>query len=102
MRNLQTSEVILYRAKVFIVTAGAVLTPQLLYESNIRPYALGKYLCEQPMGFCQVSLSTSIIDFIKSSNSPEVNKHIEENPEDPLPIPRDDPTPQVINQLYLL
>ena len=96
MKSLLTGEETLYRAKVFIVAAGAVLTPQLLYASNIRPNALGKYLCEQSLGFCQVLLSPNTIKLIKASNSDDVKKHMQENPEDALPIPTDDPLPQVI------
>ena len=104
MRNLITGEEILLKAKIFVVAAGAVLTPQLLYASNIHPPAMGKYLCEQPMGFCQVILSTEIVEYIKTSNSAEVKQHIQENPTDPLPIPIDDPNPQVTqyNRLRLI
>ena len=100
--DLQTGEEICYKAKVFIVAAGAVLTPQLLYASNIRPPALGKYLCEQPMTFCQIVYSTAIINWIRSSTYHEVKQYIEENPNDPVPIPMDDPLPQVIILNWLL
>lgn len=82
-------------AKVFVVAAGAILTPQLLYASNIRPHALGRYLCEQPMAFCQIVLSSKIIDDIVSNNPDSVQQHIDNNPRDPIPIPMDDPNPQV-------
>ena len=103
VKNLQTGEEILFKAKVFVVAAGAILTPQLLYASNIRPHALGKYLCEQPMTFCQIVLSTNIIDGIRASDSIEVKEYIKNNPEDPVPIPMDDPNPQVISfEFHLL
>ena len=83
------------RAKFFIVAAGAILTPQLLYASGIQPHALGRYLCEQPMAFCQIVLSDKIIHDIRKSESESVKQHNAENPIDPVPIPMDDPTPQV-------
>lgn len=84
-------------AKVFILAAGAVLTPQILYNSEIQPEALGHYLCEQPMAFCQIVLKQEIIDEIR--NNPlwkdAIYTYTDDNPYDPIPIPMDDPTPQV-------
>ena len=52
-------------ATVFVLAAGAVLTPQILYNSEIQPEALGHYLCEQPMAFCQIVLKQEIVDNIE-------------------------------------
>ena len=102
VKNLLTGTTNLITAKVFVVAAGAILTPQLLFASNIRPHALGRYLCEQPMAFCQIVLSHKIIDDIVSNSPDSVQQHIANNPRDPIPIPVDDPNPQVrVFQLVL-
>ena len=84
-------------AKVFILAAGAVLTPQILFNSEIQPAALGHYLCEQPMAFCQIVLKQEIVDQIEKDPrwKKQVEEHKRKNPNDPIPIPMDDPTPQV-------
>ena len=84
-------------AKVFVLAGGAILTPQILFNSEIEPEALGHYLCEQPMAFCQIVLKQEIVDSIKSHPEwkEKVDQHKAKNPEDPIPIPLEDPTPQV-------
>lgn len=83
-------------ADVFIVAAGAVLTPQILFNSDIRPDALGRYLSEQPMAFCQVVLRQDIVDSIDKDPrfADRVKAHRQRNPRDPIPIPMNDPEPQ--------
>lgn len=87
------------RANLYVICAGAVLTPQILYNSDIRPNALGRYLCEQPLAFCQIVFSQSIIDEIESDPRWKdiVEKYREDHEEDPIPIPYTDPQPQVHN-----
>lgn len=84
-------------ADVFVLAAGAILTPQILHNSDIQPSALGRYLCEQPMAFCQIVLKQEHLDKIR--DLPEwkerVDQHKKKNPRDPIPIPLNDPTPQV-------
>ncbi|MFI0221197.1 GMC oxidoreductase [Streptomyces lydicus] len=63
VRNLRNlDETVTITAKVFVVACGAILTPQLLFASGLRPEALGHYLTEQPMAFCQTVLKQSIMD----------------------------------------
>ncbi len=89
------------RAKVHILCAGAVLTPQVLFASNIRPTSLGCYLSEQPMTFCQIVLKQDLLDNLE--NSPYLDARARQrvadykkaHPEDPISIPMTEPEPQV-------
>lgn len=89
------------KAKVYVLCAGAVLTPQVLFNSGIRPEALGCYLSEQPMTFCQIVLKQDLLDNLEHSPyldghaKGRVAKHRRENPDDPVPIPMTEPEPQV-------
>ncbi|KAI0084963.1 putative pyranose oxidase [Irpex rosettiformis] len=98
------------RAKVYVIAAGAVATPQILANSGfggIREQAselvpaLGKRITEQPLAFCQIILNQHIVDNIgKLDDKPQwwkdaVNAHKKAHPKDPLPIPFQDPEPQV-------
>lgn len=46
--HLPTGQQYRVNARVVIVAADALRTPQLLYASGIRPYALGRWLNDQP------------------------------------------------------
>lgn len=85
--------------KVFVLTGGAILTPQILFNSEIKPQTLGHYLCEQPIAFCQIVLKQEIVDSIE--RCPEwkrkVDQHKAKNPEDPIPISIEDLTPQILD-----
>lgn len=84
-------------ADTFVLACGAVLTPQLLYASAIRPPALGRYLTEQPVAFCQVVLRDALVNGITSAPrfAERVRAHQARNPRDPVAIPLDDPDPNV-------
>ncbi|KAF0543505.1 pyranose oxidase [Gigaspora margarita] len=93
---------ILIKTKVFIICAGAVNTPQLLYNSMIKNSnwdieipALGKNLCEQTMTTCQIVLSKEIVKKMLEDPvwSEDVKKHKEAYPNDPIPIPFGVPSP---------
>ena len=97
VKDLLNDEYYHVHAKVFVLAAGAILTPQILFNSEIQPKALGHYLCEQPMAFCQIVFKQEIIDNIRKNPKwkEKVQTYEEENPTDPIPIPMNDPTPQV-------
>ena len=79
-------------ADLFIVCCGSILTPQLLWNSDIRPSALGRYLTEHPMTFTQIMLSETIVDGIREDAKRRGEKT---EPVDPVPIPMHDPPPMV-------
>jgi pyranose oxidase len=84
-------------ADTFVVACGAVLTPQLLHASGIRPPALGRYVTEQPVAFCQVVLWPAMVDGIAADTrfAERVRAHQARDPHDPVPIPLDDLDPNV-------
>ena len=88
------------RAKVFVLAAGAIHTPQIMHNSGIRPRALGHYLSDHPMANCQVVLSPDILHQIKEQYPEPVGQHLKDHPDDPIPIPLDDPPPQVTVCVY--
>jgi pyranose oxidase len=103
VRDLKTNRDILIRAKAFILACGAVGTPQILANSKIHlPPALGHYLCEQSMAFCQIVLKRSIVESIRTNPkfAEAVKRHEKNHPNDPLPIPFDDPEPQVMMPFF--
>lgn len=100
------------RAKTHIAAAGAVATPQILANSGFggtRDKAnhiiprLGTHITEQPMAFCQIVLLRDIVNDIGKNldQKPDwwkkaVEEHVKKYGKiDPLPIPFDDPEPQV-------
>lgn len=83
----------LVKAKHFIVAGGAFSTPQLLWNSGIRPEPLGHYLNEHPMCFTQIVLSRDLVTKCQRL----YHKKCKEAGLDPDPycIPEDDPIPNV-------
>jgi len=73
-----------------------VLNGQLLFNSNIRPKALGLYLVEQPLAFCQVELLQELVDNAANNSKwkKEIDRHKAAHPNDPIPFPLTDPDPQ--------
>ena len=97
VKDLLNDQLYQIRAKVFVLAAGAILTPQILFNSGIKPCALGHYLCAQTMAFCQIVLKQEIVDRIPNDPrwAKEVAEYQKTHPHDPIPIPMSDPTPQV-------
>ncbi|KAH0365406.1 hypothetical protein KCU65_g6110, partial [Aureobasidium melanogenum] len=95
VRSLRYNREKFIEAKCYVICAGAVLTPQILFNSDFQEHlpALGRYMTEQPMTFCQIVLRKSLIDSVRSH---EIAKHHQEKyPWDALPFPFNDPDPQL-------
>jgi len=100
------------KAKAYVVAAGAVANPQILANSgfgatddrkvHIIPH-LATRITEQPMAFCQIALLQKLVDSIDDPSikrepwwTAAVANHKERFGDvDPLPIPFQDPEPQV-------
>jgi pyranose oxidase len=97
VQNLKEWATYNVRATTYIVACNAFLTPQVLYNSGIRPEPLGRYLTEQPMSFCQIVLKQSIVDAIPDDPrfADKSKKHRKESPLDPVPFAAKEPEPQV-------
>ncbi|KAF5008239.1 hypothetical protein FDECE_5475 [Fusarium decemcellulare] len=56
------------RAKKYVICTGAVLTPGILFKSGFsdRLPALGHYMNEHRMAFCQVVLNKSLVDSLEN------------------------------------
>ncbi|XRQ11860.1 pyranose oxidase [Actinomadura welshii] len=97
IQNLADWRTLRVEAEHFVVACGAVLTPQLLYASHIRPEPLGRYLSEQPVSFCQIVLRQDIVDAVRDDPrfADRIAEHHKKSPDDPVPIPENDPEPNV-------
>ncbi|PIL28620.1 hypothetical protein GSI_08662 [Ganoderma sinense ZZ0214-1] len=98
VRDLRNDRDAIVVAKAYVVACGAVGTPQVLYNSGIRPLSLGRHLCEQSIAFCQIILNRSTVEYISAAPqfAEKVEKHKKKYPNDPLPLPFDDAEPQVM------
>lgn len=92
--DLQNGNAMRVFADTFIVAAGSIMTPQLLWNSKIRPPALGRYLTEHTFTFTQVVLKQEIVESMASDQ--EFKERLSRNDStDPIPIPMKDPPPQL-------
>ncbi|CAE6445783.1 unnamed protein product [Rhizoctonia solani] len=113
VKNLKTNKYITIQAKHYVVACGAVATPQVLWNSGFGEYdekkeaelpALGHYLAEQSIAFCQIVLDRNVVNNIKDSPyldeklREKCRQHAQKFPEDPIHIPFTDPEPQVTMQ----
>lgn len=85
---------VIYSAKKFIVACNAILTPQLLFNSDIwqdQLPALGRYLTEQPKFYGQVTLNESLVEKVAQlAPNPRYPKH------DPIPFPASIDPPNLV------
>jgi pyranose oxidase len=83
------------QADLVVVAAGSILTPQILWNSEIRPPALGRYLTEHPLAFTQIVLSDEIVTGItRDLRFADLVAQVED--QDPVPIPMHDPPPSLM------
>lgn len=61
VEHLPSGEVETIEARVVVVAANALQTPQLLWASGIRPDALGRYLTEHVLVYSVVALSDEVV-----------------------------------------
>jgi pyranose oxidase len=97
VRDLDNWRTLRIEADNYVVAGGAYLTPQLLYASHIRPVALGRYLTEQPIAFCQIVLRQDLVDGVAQDSrfAQRIADHRREHAQDPVHIPSRDPEPNV-------
>lgn len=110
-KNLRTGEEFLVQAKKYVICAGAVLTPGILFNSGFAPEdgglpalvstlsplrfflrrrvltwgdlpSQGKYLTEQTMTFCQVILSHSLVEQVANNPDPAWKERVEKHRKD--------------------
>jgi pyranose oxidase len=93
IRNLRTGEESVISAATFIIAAGWLHTPQLLWNSYIRPNALGRYISDHTFTACRVILKKEIIDLI--GKEADATSQSSGNDPFPLPIPMNDPKPHL-------
>ncbi|KAG8690910.1 hypothetical protein FRC11_008209 [Ceratobasidium sp. 423] len=112
VKDIKKNKYFAIKAKIYVVACGAVCTPQVLWNSGFGQYdkkmkgelpALGRYLTEQSIAFCQVVLKSKFIRGIEENEEKLISKelqgrcieHRKKYPEDPIWIPFADPEPQV-------
>jgi pyranose oxidase len=88
VRNLGNGEVLEIHAEIFVVAGNAFLTPRLLWQSGIRPEALGRYLAENIIATSTIGLNDDVIAALRAD--PDNPAHAEE----PVPIAFNDPSPK--------
>jgi len=94
VEDLMHWETVRVEARDFIVAAGSLLTPQILWKSGIRPNALGRYLTEHPMTFTQIVLRHELVEGM-AQDIRFADQVGEIAPNDPVKIPMHDPPPMV-------
>lgn len=61
VEHLPSGETTVIEARVVVVAANALQTPQLLWASGIRPAALGRYLTEHLLVYSVVALADEVV-----------------------------------------
>lgn len=95
VRNLATGELIDVHADTFVVAANAFPTPLLLWRSDIRPEALGRYLTENIIATVSVGLNNDVIAALRDDeDNPARHRTVPIAFNDPSPKSGFSPTPE--------
>jgi pyranose oxidase len=93
VEDLMSCETFRIEAEEYVVAAGALLTPQILWASEIDAPALGEFLTEHPLAFTQVVLRRELVERI-GVLAQEQGSALDA--EDAVPIPAKDPPPMLM------
>jgi len=85
IEHIQSGENETIEAKIVIVAADPLRTPQLLWASGIRPKALGHYLNEHPFVFTFVELDRDLVNKFASNRQSSSGTPPVENRKSPDP-----------------
>ena len=93
VQDLLAGETIRVEAEEYVMAAGALLTPQILWKSGIQAPTLGHFLTEHPLAFTQVVLRRELVERIgELAREQDANL----DGEDAVPIPIEDPPPMLM------
>jgi pyranose oxidase len=98
VREIMTGKDKLISAKIFIVAAGYLHTPQILWNSQIHTHegsALGKYLTDHAFTGCTLILNKEIEDKIGAEASKTMQGTNDHEDPHPLAVPMKDPPPHL-------
>jgi pyranose oxidase len=94
-RDLSSDTCSEHRADVYIVAGGSFCTPRLLWQSDIRPRALGHYLFDHTQAGCRVVLKKSVLQALRNDpNNPARHDPFPLAPDAPQPMLSLEPTPE--------
>jgi pyranose oxidase len=89
VRDLTYGEEVEVHADLVVVAANAFLTPRLLWQSGIRPEALGRYLAENIIATSTIGLNDAVIEQLRADpDNPAAG------PGRTVPIEFNDPAPK--------
>lgn len=86
VRDLHSYTLFTINADLVIVAGGSFLTPRLLWQSQIRPYALGRYLNDNLESSCQVVVNSDILNRMREIPGNPARNNL-------IPIAHTDPGP---------
>ncbi|MEM7217454.1 MAG: GMC oxidoreductase [Pseudomonadota bacterium] len=87
VRNLRNLSTIEFRAAQFVVATNALPGASLLWASGVRPPALGRYLCDNPVATGNIHVGDAFVERLRGHpDNPSTGEAV--------PIPWTDPPPK--------